>query len=159
MFFDEGYSIVMLGSHFHWEFVRSMPEGYCPGIPSQDADNIKLVTHKILDKLENKYECKFDEKIIIGTSFGALSSLFVAEKESKNNTLGITKYIAISPPVELVYAVEQLDKNSDELDNNSPEVKHKTAVTAAKILQITKMKENNPDMNISSLPLQNRKES
>lgn len=152
MFFDEGYSIVMLGSHFHWEFVRSMPEGYCPGIPSQDADNIKLVTHKILDKLENKYECKFDEKIIIGTSFGALSSLFVAEKESKNNTLGITKYIAISPPVELVYAVEQLDKNSDELDNNSPEVKHKTAVTAAKILQITKMKENNPDMNISSLP-------
>ena len=66
MFFDEGYSIVMLGSHFHWEFVRSMPEGYCPGIPSQDADNIKLVTHKILDKLENKYECKFDEKIIIG---------------------------------------------------------------------------------------------
>lgn len=152
MFFDEGYSIVMLGSHFHWEFVRSMPEGYCPGIPSQDADNIKLVTHKILDKLENKYECKFDEKIIIGTSFGALSSLFVAEKESKNNTLGITKYIAISPPVELVYAVEQLDKNSDELDNNSPEVKHKTAVTAAKILQITKMKENNPDMNISALP-------
>ena len=152
MFFDEGYSIVMLGSHFHWEFVRSMPEGYCPGIPSQDADNIKLVTHKILDKLENKYECKFDEKIIIGTSFGALSSLFVAEKESKNNTLGITKYIAISPPIELVYAVEQLDKNSDELDNNSPEVKHKTAVTAAKILQITKMKENNPDMNISALP-------
>ena len=56
---------------------------------------------------------------------------FVAEKESKNNTLGITKYIAISPPVELVYAVEQLDKNSDELDNNSPEVKHKTAVTAS----------------------------
>ena len=52
MFFDEGYSIVMLGSHFHWEFVRSMPEGYCPGIPSQDADNIKLVTHKILDKLD-----------------------------------------------------------------------------------------------------------
>ena len=38
------------------------------------------------------------------------------------------------------------------LDNNSPEVKHKTAVTAAKILQITKMKENNPDMNISALP-------
>ena len=46
-----------------------MPEGYCPGIPSQDADNIKLVTHKILDKLENKYECKFDEKIITAIIF------------------------------------------------------------------------------------------
>lgn len=152
MFYDEGFSIVMLGSHFHWEFVKSMPEGYCPGIPSVDSDNIKLVTRKILDKLQDKYECEFEEKYVIGTSFGALSSLFVAEKESKNNSLGITKFIAISPPVELVYAVEQLDKNSEELDNNSPEVKHKTAVTAAKILQLTNLKDTVSDFAITELP-------
>lgn len=152
MFYDEGYSIVMVGSHFHWEFVKSMPKGYCPGVPSVDADNLKLVTSKILNKLEEKYDCKFDEKIIIGTSFGALSSLFVADKESKNNTLGISKFIAISPPVELAYAVEQLDKNSEELANYSPEVKHKTAVTAAKILQISKLKDTTPNFEISELP-------
>jgi len=152
MFYDEGYSIVMLGSHFHWEFAKSMPQGYCPGVPDVDADNIKLVTRKILDKLENKYECEFNEKYVIGTSFGALSSLFLADKESKNNTLGITKFIAISPPVELVYAVEQLDKNSQEFDNNSDDVKHKTAITAAKILQITNLKNTVKDLEISELP-------
>ncbi len=152
MFYDEGYSVVMLGSHFHWEFVKSMEKGYCPGVPSVDADNLKLVTLKILNQLENKYDCKFKDKIIVGTSFGALSSLFVAEKESQNNTLGVSKFIAISPPVELVYAVEQLDKNSEELENNTPEVKHKTAITAAKILQITKLKDSTPNFEISKLP-------
>mgnify|MGYP002764381507 FL=1 len=151
MFYDAGYSVVIQGSHFHWEFVKSMPEGYCPGIPSQDADYIKLVTSKILESICSKYGCNFREKVVVGTSFGAMATLFVAEKESKNNTLGINKFIAISPPIELVYALEQLDKNSDEFDKNSPEVKHNTAITEAKILQLTQLKENS-DFKIDTLP-------
>ena len=151
MFYDAGYSVIIQGSHFHWEFVKSMPEGYCPGIPSQDADYIKLVTSKIMESICAKYGCDFREKVVVGTSFGAMATLFVAEKESKNNTLGINKFIAISPPIELVYALEQLDKNSEELDKNSPEVKHKTAITAAKILQLSQLKENS-DFKIDTLP-------
>ena len=151
MFYDAGYSVIIQGSHFHWEFVKSMPEGYCPGIPSQDADYIKLVTSKIMESICAKYGCDFREKVVVGTSFGAMATLFVAEKESKNNTLGINKFIAISPPIELVYALEQLDKNSEEFDKNSPEVKHKTAITAAKILQLTQLKENS-DFKINTLP-------
>lgn len=151
MFYDAGYSVIIQGSHFHWEFVKSMPEGYCPGIPSQDADYIKLVTSKIMESVCAKYGCDFREKVVVGTSFGAMATLFVAEKESKNNTLGINKFIAISPPIELVYALEQLDKNSEEFDKNSPEVKHKTAITAAKILQLTQLKENS-DFKFDTLP-------
>lgn len=152
LFYDAGYSVILQGSHFHWEFVKSMPQGYCPGIPAEDADNIKLVTSKILAQLEKKYACKFGEKIVVGTSFGAMATLFLAEKESKNNTLGITKFVAVSPPIELTYALEQLDKNADEFDKNSIEVKHKTAKTAAKILQLSKMKDENRDFDISTLP-------
>lgn len=151
MFYDAGYSVIIQGSHFHWEFVKSMPEGYCPGIPSQDADYIKLVTSKIMESVCAKYGCDFREKVVVGTSFGAMATLFVAEKESKNNTLGINKFIAISPPIELVYALEQLDKNSEEFDKNSPEVKHKTAITAAKILQLSQLKENS-DFEFDTLP-------
>lgn len=151
MFYDAGYSVIIQGSHFHWEFVKSMPEGYCPGIPSQDADYIKLVTSKIMESICAKYGCKFREKVVVGTSFGAMATLFVAEKESKNNTLGINKFIAISPPIELVYALEQLDKNSEEFDKNSPEVKHKTAITAAKILQLSQLKEHS-DFKFDTLP-------
>lgn len=151
MFYDLGYSVIMQGSHFHWEFVKSMPKGYCPGLPTNDADYIKLITSKIMEDLCKKHECQFGEKVVVGTSFGALATLFVAEKESKNNTLGVSKFIAVSPPIELLYALEQLDKNSDEFDKNSPEVKHKTAITAAKILQLTELK-NTPDFNFSTLP-------
>lgn len=151
MFYDEGYSVIIQGSHFQWEFAKSMPKGYCPGLPAQDADNLKLVTSKIIDKLQKEHSCKFRDKTLMGTSFGAMATLFVADKEYKNNNLGISKYIAISPPIELVYAMNQVDKNSEDFDKNTPEVKHKTATTAAKIIQISKLKDN-PDFNINELP-------
>ena len=65
MFYDAGYSVIIQGSHFHWEFVKSMPEGYCPGIPSQDADYIKLVTSKIMESICAKYGCNFREKVVV----------------------------------------------------------------------------------------------
>ena len=151
MFYDEGYSVVMIGSHFNWEFVKSMPDGYSPGVPYYDSEKVRLVTSKVLDYLTKKYDCEFKEKNILGTSFGAMATLFIAEKESHNNLLNINKYIAISPPIELNYALEQVDKNGEEFDKNSDEVKQKTAVTAAKILQLMQLK-NSSDLNIETLP-------
>ena len=141
MFYDAGYSVVMQGSHFHWEFVKSMPEGFAPGIPSADAEYIRQVSAKILENLKEQYGYEPKKKVIVGTSFGAVGSLFVAEKESKDNTLSVNRYIAISPPIELKYALLQLDKNGEEFDKESAEVKDKTALTAAKILQIYGLKD------------------
>ena len=141
MFYDEGYSVVILGSHFQWEFVKSMLEFYKPGLPAQDAEAVRIVTLKILDFLQNKYECKFSDKIIIGTSFGALTALFVADKESRNNTLGNTKYISICPPIELIYAMKQVDKLSQDWNNSPEDFKRKTAETAAKVLKLYESKD------------------
>ena len=151
MFYDEGYSVLMLGSHFNWEFVKSMPDGYSPGIPNYDSEKIRLVTSKVLDYLTKKYNCDFSEKSILGTSFGAMATLFVAEKESNENLLNVNKFIAVCPPIELGYALEQVDKNGEEFDKNSDEVKQKTAVTAAKILQLYQLK-NEGNLNIETLP-------
>lgn len=140
MFYDEGYSVIIQGSHFQWEFAKSMPEGYCPGLPMKDADYLKLVTSKIIKKLEDKYDCQFADKVLVGTSFGAMMTLFIGDKEMKNNTLGISKYIAISPPIELVYAIAQVDKNGEEFNLATDEVKHKVATTAAKVVQIMNLK-------------------
>lgn len=141
LFYDEGYSVIIQGSNFQWEFVKSMPEGYRPGIPSNDADYLKTVTGKIITKLQDKYDCKFGDKVVIGTSFGAIATLFLADKEYKNPTLGITKYISINPPVELMYAMKQIDRNTAEWNKNPENLKQKVAVTAAKILQITQTKD------------------
>ena len=129
-----------------------MPDSYKPGIPSQDAEYLKTVTSKIVENLEHTYNCKFREKTVIGTSFGALTTLFLANQEFHNNTLNITKYISICPPIELVYAMQQVDKNSEEWDKNPDEIKNKAAVTAAKVIQLSDMKNSDNDIKISSLP-------
>jgi len=151
LFYDAGYSVIIQGSHFHWEFIKSMPEDYRPGIPSIDADKLKVATRKILDKMEEKYETKFRKKVLLGTSFGAVTTLFIADKENKENTLGIDEYISINPPVELMYALKVLDKNNNEWNNNKGDLKHKTAVTAAKILDLLKQKDE-PGFKFTGLP-------
>ena len=151
LFYDAGYSVIIQGSHFHWEFIKSMPKDYRPGLPSRDADKLKIATGKIIDTLENKYETKFSKKVLLGTSFGAVTTLFVADKENKENTLGINKYISINPPVELMFALKELDKNNDSCNKNPSNLKHKTAVTAAKILKLVEQKDE-PDFKLESLP-------
>lgn len=152
LFYDAGYSVIIQGSHFQWEFVKSMPDNYAPGIPSQDAEYLRLVTSKIINHLEKKYNYKFQEKILIGTSFGALTTLFVADKEYKNNTLNITKYISICPPIELLYAMEQVDKGIDKWDRNTDNLKTTAAKTAAKVVQLVAQKKGDKNFNINSLP-------
>ncbi len=149
LFWDEGYSVVIQASSLNWESAKSMPLNYKPGMPSQDADYLRLATSKILDSLKSKYDCEPNEKIILGTSLGAMSTLFVADKESKNNSLNISKYIAINPPIELLFAIDQIDKNAEEWNKNSVEQKEKTAVAAARTIQLAQAKTHNK---IETLP-------
>ncbi len=152
IFYDEGYSVAIQGSHFQWEFVKSMPDSYKPGIPTRDAEYLKTVTAKIINQLEDKHDCKFNKKTLIGTSFGALTTLFLAENESRNNTLGITKYISICPPIELVYAMKQVDKNGEEWNKNPDNLKTKAASTASKVVQLSDLKDSTKDFQIGTLP-------
>lgn len=153
LFYDEGYSVLIQGSPFQWEFVKSMPDSYRPGYPSQDADYSRMVTSKILANLESKKDCKFDKKILVGTSFGAITTLFVAAKEDQDNTLGISKYISVNPPIELLFALKQIDKISQDWGSNSPDIKLTAAVAAAKALQFSQdISDSNNKKEIESLP-------
>lgn len=136
LFYDKGYSVIIQGSHFQWAFVKSMPDEYRPGIPSNDTEHLKLVTTKIVNYLQDKYNCTFKDKVVIGTSFGAMTTLFLAENENKNNTLNISKYIAINPPVELIYAMNQIDTNTAQWHKNPDNLKERVALTASKVLSL-----------------------
>ena len=149
MFYDAGYSVLIQGSHFQWEFVKSMPANYRPGLPKQDARDLQKITGKIIDSLEAKYDCKFHDNVLIGTSFGALMTLYIANEEAQKNTLNISKFISINPPIELVYAMKQIDKNTQEWNKNPENIKEKVAITAAKIMQVYNNKETLDKTNIT----------
>lgn len=152
LFYDKGYSVIIQGSHFQWEFVKSMPDNYHPGLPVKDIEYLHTVTSKIVENLENKYNCKFSQKIVLGTSFGAMMALYLADKEARENTLNITKYISICPPIDLIYAMEQVDKNSEEWNKNPDNLKDRVASTASKIIQLADMKDEQKDFQIGTLP-------
>lgn len=139
--YDEGYSVVILGSTFQWEFVQSMPGNYKPGLPAQDAQNLRMLTAKIINNIETKKNRKFEKKIVVGNSFGAMATLFVASQEeeakaSGNPTLGISKYIAINPPIDTMYALKQLDIHAQNWKNNPEDIKLRTAITARKVMDV-----------------------
>ncbi|MCD8024937.1 MAG: MlaA family lipoprotein, partial [Candidatus Gastranaerophilales bacterium] len=140
LFYDEGYSVLIQGSAFHYDFVKSMPEDFRPGIPSNDVKYLRKTTSKIINSLEEKYKIKFKEKVLLGTSYGAMSALFTGDMEDKENSSGITKYISINPPVELLYALNTIDTNSENWDKNSDNLREKTQLTAAKILHAAEAK-------------------
>ena len=128
-----------------------MPDGYIPGNPSQDINYVRLVTQKIVNAIEDKTDCKLGNKTIIGTSFGAMMSLFLAEKESQENTLNIEKYISINPPIELLYALKQID-NATAVWKNSDDLKQKVALSAAKVIKMYELKNNNQNIKLDILP-------
>jgi len=140
LFFDEGYSVVIQGSAFQWAFVKSMPEDYRPGLPANDAYYSRIVTGKIINSLQSKKACNFSKKILVGTSFGGLTTLFVAAQEENDNTLNISNYISINPPIELRFALNVFDKYSWDWKNNPDDIKMRAAITAQKIIQISQNK-------------------
>lgn len=135
MLYDEGYSVIIEGSPCNCDFIKSMPKGYSPGLPSEDAIYLRGATAKIIDDIQKKKLCKFDKRIVVGCSFGAMTSLFVAAQEDKENTLNVANYIAINPPVEIFYAMNQLDKYSMDWKNDSGDLKTRAAITVEKVLQ------------------------
>lgn len=146
--YDKGYSVVIQGSAFQWEFAKSMPDDYKPGYPAKDASYLRLVSSKIINNLESKKACHFEKKILVGTSFGALTALFVAAQEENDNTLGISNYISINPPIEILFALKQVDKYTQDWQNNSDDIKLRSAITAEKVLQTIQNVSNKKSTNL-----------
>ena len=151
LFYDAGYSVVMESNPFHSEFIKSMPEGYAPGLPSQDAVMMRTTTLKIIDALQKKYKCTFGDKVVFGTSLAALDVLYMAEKESKDNQLGNTQFIAICPPFDLMYAVKQIDDYAQEYLGLQDDLKQKVAYASAKLVRLF-LEQDNIDFTVNRLP-------
>lgn len=160
MLYDKGYSIVIQGSSFHWEFIKSMPEGFRPGLPREDAKYLRMVSAKIINDIQKKNSrngnsrsggCNFSKKILVGTSFGAATALYAAaqdEEAIKNNdanALGISNCISINPPIEMFYALNKLDKYTNDWKNNPEDIKLRTAILAEKVIQVSKTFSENND--------------
>lgn len=151
IFHDAGYSVIIQGSPFHWAFIKSAPTDYKPGLPYKDARYTRLLTSQILRKLTAKEKIDPSAKIIVGTSYGGLTALFVAAQEEQENILNVSKYISISPPIDLLYSLQKLDSYSSKYNHSESELQQKTAVVASKLMKTYQAMTDNTSL--KTLPL------
>lgn len=110
LFHRDGWSVVTLDSSFTWKFYLASG---CelPGFLPRDAANMRRTIARVLDDL--KGDGLFDPSrtriALLGYSLGAMQTLKISELEEKTDTLGIDRYIAVNPPVDLRYALVTAD--------------------------------------------------
>lgn len=135
MFYDEGYSAIILGSHFQWEFIKSMEKDYKVGLINEDVKHIERMINNIVLQLSEKYDRSFLSRTAIGTSLGAYTVLFLANEQYSKGGKNFDKFIAISPPYSLLYAIEQIDEITAAWKNYPDDMKDKVASTVAKVIR------------------------
>lgn len=154
MFYDEGYSAIILGSHFQWEFLKSIDDNYTPGHIKNDIKYVNLLVNNIIKYLSEKYDRVFLSRTALGTSLGAYGVLFLANEQYELNANNIDKFIAICPPIELFYAIGKIDKVIESWKNYPDDFKDKISLTAAKVIRAFNKKEELAK-NLNNLPFSN----
>ncbi len=154
MFYKQGYSVVIIGSHFQWEFLKSLDKNYKVGFIKEDVKYINKLLNNIISYLSNKYDRVFLNRTAIGTSLGAYAVLFLANEQYEQGANNIDKFIAICPPYELLYAVNQIDEIIESWQEYPDDFKKKIALTTAKVLRAFKEKEK-LHKNFKTMPFSN----
>lgn len=135
IFYDEGYSVLILGNHFQWEFLKSLEKGYIIGDISKDVKYINILVNNSISYLTKKYDRVFLKRTALGTSLGAYSVLFLANEQYLTGSNNIDKFIAICPPFQLTYAADKLDKIIASWKSYPDDFKEKISITTAKVLR------------------------
>lgn len=154
MFYDEGYSAIILGSHFQWEFLKSTDTEHAPGNIRTDIKYVNLLVNNIIKYLSKKYDRTFLSRTALGTSLGAYSVLFLANEQYELGANNIDKFIAICPPIELFYAIKKIDKVIESWKNYPDDFRDKISLTAAKVIRAFNKKEE-LSKNLNNLPFTN----
>ena len=107
-FYNAGYSVVLVDNGFNWRFMVGT-DGRLPGYTPHEAANMRIVLQKILADLREDEKIKDPRIVLTGWSMGAIELCHIAAMEEKENTLGISRYLPINPPADLVHTLKTVD--------------------------------------------------
>ncbi len=105
---NKGFAVVAISSTFNWHFMETAASTPAPGFIPVDSQDTRNAWSKVLKQLMKK-NMKPRRIIMLGYSMGAIQALHIAKLEEQQNTLGIDRYMAINPPVDLIYGMIRLD--------------------------------------------------
>lgn len=107
---NNGYAVATVSNTMNWDFMESAASVMVPGFTPADAADTRKVIGKIIEDLKKNVGIKPERIVLAGYSHGGLQTLFIAKMEADENRLGIDRYLAINPPVNMLYSMAQVDK-------------------------------------------------
>lgn len=109
--YDAGFSAVCVSSTFNPEFMENASTAALPAYSPVDARDLHCALTQINQRLESRYPRRLGAKVLMGFSLGAFHSLIIAAGDATNapGQLKFDRYVAIDPPVNLMFGIAQLD--------------------------------------------------
>ena len=107
--YNAGYSVFVISNAMNWEFMQSAATTLTPGYTPDDAKDIYNALHKIISHIQEKYKNRVTGNSLIGYSQGGLHTLFIAKIDEEQKLINFNRYLAINPPVNLLYGLNKLD--------------------------------------------------
>ncbi|MFA7229881.1 MAG: MlaA family lipoprotein [Victivallaceae bacterium] len=107
---NNGYAVAIVSNTMNWDFMESAASVMVPGFTPSDAADTRDAIGKIIEDMNKNVGLKPERIVLAGYSHGGLQTLFIAKMEDDENRLGIDRYLAINPPVNMLYSMKQVDK-------------------------------------------------
>lgn len=113
--YARGYSVVTISSPFHPEFIRNALTVAYPGYTPHDARDVYAVLDLIWRDLQPEFGNRFTDAQLLGYSLGGIETLAIAASQHDEIADGLRfrRFVAINPPVDLLYAGRQFDAYFD----------------------------------------------
>ncbi|MCL5269772.1 MAG: VacJ family lipoprotein [bacterium] len=111
MIYQRGMSVVTISSAMNWEFMETAGSVAVPGYAPIDAWDAYVALNAVYNDLIERYRERFTKTALVGFSLGGLHTLFISSFEvtGRQRDLHFDHYIAVNPPVDLIYALKQID--------------------------------------------------
>lgn len=108
--FNLGYTTITVDNGFSWQFAVAGSSTGLPGYTPQDAKDLYRGLQAITRSLKTQQELRPSSYSLAGYSLGASQSLFLQNLDEQKKSFNFEKVLMINPPVDLLYAVTQLDR-------------------------------------------------
>lgn len=114
LFYERGFHVVFLPGTSNWNFALAASSTGLTGVKEQDAKDLYRVMQMTLRYLKGQYALQVGQIGFVGTSMGAMDGAYIHEEDKRQGALGISRFLLINPPVDLLYSAQVVDGLLDE---------------------------------------------
>ena len=109
---QQGFSVAVVSSIFHPEFMEHASTAAMPGHPPTDNRDLLEALTAIDRSLEQRFPGRFGKRAFVGCSMAGYQALHLAahERTAAPGLLRFDRYVAINPPFDLHHAIACIDR-------------------------------------------------